>query len=267
MVNESAAKGRVSEGTEKAAIDWLHEVESHVAADSPLHEILRRIVDFAAALVSCDSCFVYVLERDELVLRASKNPRNDAVNRLKLRVGEGITGWVAEHLEPVALAHDAFRDARFRFFNELPEDRYEAFLSVPILCRGKAVGVINLQHREPHNYSRRQIQFISTLGFLVGAAIKIAQLEERNDQLSQELENRKVLERAKGIVQRELGLSEEEAYITLQRRSRQLRKPLREVAEAVILDAKTKAGAATSRTVNATGSSGEGDPLTFSSKQ
>ena len=110
----------------------------------------------------------------------------------------------------MALAHGAFRDARFRFFNELPEDRYEAFLSVPILCRGKAVGVINLQHREQHTYSRRQIQFISTLGFLVGAAIKIAQLEERNYQLSQQLEDRKVLERAKGIVQRELGLSEEE---------------------------------------------------------
>jgi signal transduction protein with GAF and PtsI domain len=242
MVDESALKVRALGCTEDAAFDWLHEVESHVAADSPLHEILRRIVDFAAALVSCDSCFVYVLEQDELVLRASKNPRNHAVNQLKLRVGEGITGWVAEHLQPVALAHGAFRDARFRFFNELPEDRYEAFLSVPILCRGKAVGVINLQHREEHTYTRRQIQFISTLGFLVGAAIKIAQLEERNYQLSQQLEDRKVLERAKGIVQRELGLSEEEAYISLQKRSRRLRKPLREIAEAVVLDAKTRDG-------------------------
>lgn len=242
MVDESAVRVRASGTVEEAAIDWLHEVESHVAADSRLHEILRRIVDFAAALVSCDSCFVYVLEQDELVLRASKNPRNNAINQLRLRVGEGITGWVAEHLQPVALARDAFRDARFRFFNELPEDRYEAFLSVPILCRGKAVGVINLQHREPHNYSQRQIQLISTLGFLVGAAIKIAQLEERNYELCQQLEDRKVLERAKGIVQRELGVSEEDAYINLQKRSRRLRKPLRQVAEAVILDAKTKAG-------------------------
>ena len=89
MVDENALKVRASGDKEEAAFDWLHEVESHVVADSPLHEILRRIVDFAAALVSCDSCFVYILEEDELVLRASKNPLNHAINRLKLRVGEG----------------------------------------------------------------------------------------------------------------------------------------------------------------------------------
>jgi uroporphyrinogen-III synthase len=238
MAENGAVNPKVPRNPEEEAIDWLQEVEGHVAADSPLHEILERIVDFASALVSCDSCFIYVLEEDELVLRASKTPRSHAVDRLKLLVGEGITGWVAEHLKPVALAHDAFRDERFRFFNELPEDRYEAFLSVPILCRGKPVGVINLQHREPHNYSRRQIQLISTLGFLVGAEIKIAQLEDRNYHLFRQLEDRKVLERAKGIVQRELGVSEEDAYITLQKRSRQLRRPLREIAEAVILRSK-----------------------------
>ena len=239
MTEDLTDKSRTS-SFDEGSIDWLEDVENHVAAGCPLPEILRRIVDCASALVSCDSCFIYVLERDELVLRASKNPRTRAVNRLKLRVGEGITGWVAEHLQPVALAREAFRDARFRFFNELPEDRYEAFLSVPILCRGKPVGVINLQHREPHSYSRRQIQLVSTLGLLVGAEIKIAQLEQRNYQLFQQLEDRKVLERAKGIIQRDMGLSEEDAYITLQQRSRRMRRPLREVADAVILRAKTK---------------------------
>jgi uroporphyrinogen-III synthase len=237
MTENSPVRAKASSSVEEAGIDWLHEVESHIAADSPLHEVLRRIVDFASALVNCDSCFVYVVEENELVLRASKNPRANVVDRLKLRIGEGITGWVAQHLQPVAVPHNTFLDARFRLFNELPEDHYEAFLSVPILCRGKAVGVVNLQHREPHNHTRRQIRLVSTLGFLVGSAIEIAQLEEKNSQLSQQLEDRKILERAKGIMQRELGLSEEDAYITLQKRSRQLRKPLRQVAEAVILGA------------------------------
>jgi signal transduction protein with GAF and PtsI domain len=241
MSEDGAAMRKPMDDTIADEIDWLHQVQTHIAEEGPLDEVLRRIADFAAAVVDCDSCFVYVLEQSDLVLRASKNPHTNVVGRLRLRVGEGITGWVAEHLRPVAVAHGAFRDPRFRFFNELPEDRYEAFLSVPILCRGKAVGVINLQHRAPNDYTRRQIQLISSLGFLVGAAIEIAQLEERNAQLSQELEDRKVLERAKGIVQRELGLSEEEAYISLQKRSRQLRKPLREVAEAIILSAKAKA--------------------------
>jgi signal transduction protein with GAF and PtsI domain len=66
-------------------------------------------------------------EGDELVLRASKNPHPEVVGRLKLRVREGITGWVAEHREPVAIPEKAAHDPRFQFFHELPEDSYEAF--------------------------------------------------------------------------------------------------------------------------------------------
>ena len=61
-------------------------------------------------------------------------------------MGQGITGWVAEHREPVAIPEKAALDPRFQFFHELPEDSYEAFLSVPLMCRGRVVGVINLQH-------------------------------------------------------------------------------------------------------------------------
>ncbi len=211
-----------------------------MAAADPLHDVLARVVEFAAALVKCDSCFAYVLENDELVLRASKNPHPEVVDRLKLRVGQGITGWVAEHRQPVAVPRNASQDPRFKFFNELPEDRYEAFLSVPVLCRGRAVGVINLQHRQPHTYSRREMKLISTVGFLVGAEMEMARLESENSHLSQQLETRKVVERAKGILQRELGLSEEQAYLALQRQSRQRRKSMKEVAEAIVLSEEVK---------------------------
>jgi GAF domain-containing protein len=120
-------------------------------------------------------------------------------------------------------------------FNELPEDTYEAFLSVPILSRGRVVGVINLQHREPHTYTRRQIRLISTIGFLVGAEIEMARLEGENSQLLQQLETRKLVERAKGILQRDLGMNEEQAYLALQRQSRQKRRSLKEIAEAIVL--------------------------------
>jgi uroporphyrinogen-III synthase len=220
---------------EDPAIGFLHQIGSRMAAADPLHEVLQKIVDFVVAVVKCDSCFVYVLETKELVLRASKNPHPEVVDRLKMRMGQGITGWVAEHLQPVAVNSNAFQDFRFQFFNELPEDRYEAFLSVPILCRTKLVGVINLQHRQPHTYSEGEIQLISTIGFLVGAEIEMARLEEENSQLSEELESRKIIERGKGILQRDLKISEEEAYLMLQKQSRQRRLSMREVAEAVIL--------------------------------
>ncbi|SRR6266478_569372 len=216
-------------------IDFLHDISSRMAAADPLHEVLAQIVEFASALVKCDSCFVYVVENDELVLRASKNPHAEVIDRLKLRMGQGITGWVAEHREPVAVSRNASQDGRFKFFNELPEDTYEAFLSVPILSRGRAVGVINVQHRQSHTYTHRQIRMISTIGFLVGAEIEVARLEVENSQLLQQLETRKLLERAKGILQRDLGIDEEQAYLALQRQSRQKRRSLKEIAEAIVL--------------------------------
>jgi signal transduction protein with GAF and PtsI domain len=225
-----------TEPTSLSDIDVLHEISRRIAAADPFHTVLSRVVSIVSSLVQCDSCFIYVLDHDdELVLRGSKNPHPDVVDRLKLRVGQGITGWVAEHRQPVAVARHAFEDPRFRLFNELPEDRYEAFLSVPVLSRGNVVGVINLQHREPHAHSRREIQVISTIGFLVGAEIEMARLEVENSQLSERLEARKVVNRAKGILQRELGITEEEAYLTIQRQSRQRRKTKKEIAEALIL--------------------------------
>jgi uroporphyrinogen-III synthase len=220
---------------EDSHVDLLHEIGVQLATADSFHEVLTRVVDFAAVLVKCDSCLIYVLEGEDLVLRASKNPHPEVVDRLKLRVGQGITGWVAEHQEPVAVAGKAAQDPRFQFFHELPEDTYEAFLSVPLMCRGRVMGVINLQHREHHVYRRREIRLISTVGFLVGAEIEMARLEGANSNLSEQLQTRKVVERAKGILQRDLGLSEEQAYLTLQRQSRQKRKAMKEIAEAIVL--------------------------------
>src|SRR3981081_1255152 len=225
---------------EDSNVDLLHEIGVRLATADEFHYVLTRGVQFASALVKCDSCLIYVLEGEELVLRASKNPHPEVVDRLKLRVGQGITGWVAEHQEAVAVPEKASQDPRFQFFHELPEDSYEAFLSVPLMCRGRVMGVINLQHRRPHVYAQKEIQLVSTIGFLVGGEIEMARLEEANSNLSEQLETRKVVERAKGILQRELGLSEEEAYLALQRQSRQKRKAMKELAEAIVLSDEVK---------------------------
>jgi two-component system, response regulator PdtaR len=220
---------------EDSHVSLLHDIGIQLATADGFHEVLRRVVDFASDLVKCDSCLVYVLEGDCLVLRASRNPHPEVVDRLKLRLGQGITGWVAEHLEFAAISERAAHDSRFQFFRELPEDTYEAFLSVPLMCRGRGVGVINLQHRNPHVYRQREIQLITTIGFLVGAEIELARLEDANSDLNQQLQTRKVVERAKGILQREMRLTEEQAYLALQRQSRQKRKPMKEIAEAILL--------------------------------
>jgi uroporphyrinogen-III synthase len=213
-----------------------------MAAEGPFNEVLNEVVECAVAVVTCDSCFVYLLEGDELVLRASKNSHPEAIGKLKVKLGQGITGWVAKHRQPVVVARNAAFDPRFQFFNELPEDRFEAFLSVPLLSRGRVVGVINLQNIASHDYSEREISLISTVGFLVGAEIEMARLEKEKSQLADRLELRKLIERAKGILQDDLKISEREAYLMLQRQSQHRRKSMKDIAEAVMLSQAVKQG-------------------------
>jgi signal transduction protein with GAF and PtsI domain len=223
-------------------VEFLHQIGSRMAAADSLDSILQHILDFIADLVRCDSCLVYVLEGEQLVLSASKNPHAELLRRIGLAMGQGITGWVAEHRQTVAITSHASTDSRFRMFHDLPEDLYEAFLSVPILCRGRVVGVINLQHRQPHHHTEREIRLITTIGYLVGAELELARIETEKAEMLRQLENRKLMERAKGILQKQLSVDEENAYLTLQKLSRQKRKPMREIAEAIILGEELRTG-------------------------
>ena len=234
---------RVAESTSTMAgfrngllpMEFLHEISSRIAAADPFHEVLTRVLDFVTMMVPCDSCFVYVLEQEKLVLRASKNPHADLVDRLGLQLGQGITGWVAQHREPVAIDSKASDDPRFSSFINLPEDRFEAILCTPVLCAGRVVGVITMQHRLPYKHTSVEVRLLSTIGFLVGAEIERARLETENLQLSDRLETRKLLDRAKSVLQRDFQLTEEDAYRRMQRESRQRRKAMREIAEAILL--------------------------------
>lgn len=131
-------------------VESLHEIGRQLAGDDELQTVLTGIVELITAVIQCDSCFIYIVESDELALRASKNSHPDEVDRIKIKVGEGITGWVAKYRTPVAVAEQAWKDPRFRPFSELPEDKFEAFLSVPILSRGRLIGIINVQHQLAH---------------------------------------------------------------------------------------------------------------------
>jgi signal transduction protein with GAF and PtsI domain len=223
-------------------IAFLHELGERIAASDPLQHVLARVVEFVTAVVHCDSCFLYVLEDGGLTLRASKNPHPEVIDRIKLRIGQGITGWVAEQRKPVAIASNAFQDPRFQSFSELPEDRYEAFLSVPVLCRDNLVGVINLQHRQPHTHTQREIQLISTIGFLVGPEIEMARREAEKLKFSELPEAQKLVEQAAQVLQRDRTFSEEEAFVAIQKQSRRSGKSMKEIASAVLLFDELAAG-------------------------
>jgi uroporphyrinogen-III synthase len=232
LTHTDEASHRTDEGMD---VSFLNQTAAQLSTATPLHDVLDVVVEFVMTVVKCDSCMVYVLEGEELVLRASKNPHSEVVDRLKIKMGQGITGWVAQHLEPVALGECAYSDARFKLFNELPEDRFEAFLSVPVVSGGRVVGVINVQNRARHQFKEREIKLIATIGFLIGAEVERVRLESENSVLLDRLATRTYLDRAKGILQRELKVNEDEAYRMMQRESQDRCKSMKEIAEAVML--------------------------------
>ncbi len=241
----------VEDGGDITPIAFLHEIGSRIASADSLHRVLDRIVAFVTTVIPADSCFIYVLEGRKLVLRGSKNPHAELVDRLGMQIGQGITGWVAEHKEPVAIASNASDDPRFKAFKNVPEDKFEAMLSVPILCASKVVGVINLQHRLSYQHTAHELQLLSMVGFLVGAEIERVRLESENTELAGRLETRRAVERAKGILQRDLSVSEEEAYRMMQRESRQRRKSMLEIAEVILLGEEIRKGQAAAQTETA----------------
>jgi uroporphyrinogen-III synthase len=206
--------------------------------------MLGEIVGLTVQVTDCDACLVYLIEKEtgDLVLQASQVPHAGSLGVLRIGVGEGVTGWVAEHRSPVALSSSASSDERFKSFPALVEDTYEAFLSVPVVNGGDTVGIINVHHREAHEHTPEEVRLVAFIGEQMGGAIvrgilaqENARLLEETQEMKRQLETRKLVERAKGILQHRYRLTEEEAYLRLRNESRRLRRPMRDLAEAIIL--------------------------------
>jgi len=204
--------------------------------------MLGEIVGLTVQVTACDACLVYLHEGDEIVLRASQVPHAADLGKLRMKMGEGVTGWVAVHKSVVALSSEAASDARFKYFQALIEDTYEAFASVPLVSGGEVVGVVNVHHRERHDHTPQEIALLTFIGEQMGIAVAKSMLADQNVRLLQEaneakrqLELRKIVERAKGILQHRHSLTEEEAYLRLRNESRRLRRPMKDLAEAIIL--------------------------------
>ena len=229
---------------ETTQVGLLHRISGIVSSELSLDEMLGEIIGITAQVTNCDACLVYLLEREtgEIVLRASQVPHAAALGNLRMKMGEGVTGWVAEHKSVVALAANAGEDARFKRFQILIEDTYEAFLSVPLIASGDLIGVINVHHRQLHEHKPDEIALLTFVGEQMGGAISKSLLADQNARLFEEtqemkrqLETRKVVERAKGILQQRYTLTEEDAYLRLRNESRRLRRPMKDLAEAIIL--------------------------------
>lgn len=201
------------------------------------NQFLKKLIKLITKIIAVDSCLIYFYDREKkkFILIASKKAHKKLIGKITLKQGEGITGWVADHKQTVVLNSKAYEDSRFKFFKELPEDRFEAFLSVPIIDREGVVGVINLQHSSIYQFTQNQIKTVEAIVKIIASAFEKVILERKVDYLEDKLAERKVIEKAKGILMKERKLTEEGAFQMIRHEAMKKRKPMKQIAEAMIL--------------------------------
>jgi len=158
----------------RAEAEALRRVGEATGSAFDLEEMLKVAADIAIQITGTDSCQVYLFDttKEELVLRATDESYANVVGKIRLKLGEGITGWVARERRPVQVPTKAWQDHRFKYFMEMQEGEYESLLSVPLLTRGEILGVINVRTRIPHEYSKNQVRLLSGIANQVAGAIE-----------------------------------------------------------------------------------------------
>jgi uroporphyrinogen-III synthase len=159
----------------KSQVELLHQISNIVSSNLSLEKMLKELIGLAVEVTDCDACLVYLLDRNrnEIVLRGSQLPHAKEIGHIRLKMGEGVTGWVAQNKSVVALPANAAADTRFKSFQKLQEDTYQAFLSVPLVGEGELIGVINIHHKSPHEHSQDEIGLVTFLGEQMGGAVSV----------------------------------------------------------------------------------------------
>lgn len=179
---------RVAEKTLEA--DALSEVGQAIGSMFVVDEMLKKVADIVAKVTGTDLCLIYLLDETahELVLWGASGPTKQAIGKIRLKVGEGVTGWVAQEGRRVVLNKEAWRDARFKPIPWLSQDKYHSMLSVPLRGSTDLVGVINVRTNPPHEYTEMQIGLLDSIARQVGGAVenynRFRRLEQQASRLS-----------------------------------------------------------------------------------
>jgi GAF domain-containing protein len=158
----------------------LYGVIGLVSSALELRPMLQGIVDLATDATGCHACFIYLLERDQLTMRAASPVFADAVDHVQMDIDEGLTGWVARHRTPEFIRERAMDDPRMKYFSVLREEHFQSMLAVPILSRaGETIGVIVLHTQAPHEFAEGTLTLLVHIASLISGALENVQLYER----------------------------------------------------------------------------------------
>ena len=222
-------------------IKALSKISKAITSDLYLEDILRLIVTVTAEVLGSNICSLMLIDEktNELVIRASQSISEEYNKKPPLKVGEGIAGKVAKENKSIVVK-DVIKEKEYKHKDIAKKEGLCSLLCVPLAVRGKVIGVINCYTSKPHDFTETEINVLTTIANEAAVAIENTELMVKSRVIQEELENRKRIERAKGILMKEEGLTEEQAYLKLQKYSMDHRKTMREVADAIILSAEIK---------------------------
>lgn len=222
-------------------IKALTKISKAIASDLYLEDILRLIVTMTAEVMSSNICSLMLIDekKNELIIRATQSVSEEYNKKPPLKIGEGIAGKVAKENRPLTVK-DVTKEKEYKYQDIAKKEGLCSLLCVPLAVKGRVIGVINCYTSTPHDFTETEINVLTSIANQAAVAIENTELMVKSKVIQEELEARKRIERAKGILMKEEGLTEEQAYLKLQRCSMDHRKTMREVAEAIILTADMK---------------------------
>ncbi|HEY5594560.1 MAG TPA: GAF and ANTAR domain-containing protein, partial [Nitrospiria bacterium] len=243
QVGGAIENARLYEEMRKKAmqIETLSLVSKTIASNRYLKEILQLIVAMTAEMMNSTICSIMLLDEDkqELEIVATQSLSEEYRKKPNLKVGQSISGRAVKEKRPIAVL-DVTREPGYMYADLARKEGLCSLLSVPMMIRDRAVGVTNSYTSHEHTFYDEEIKILQAVANQAAVAIENTKLIRRSNEMQEALENRKIVERAKGVLMREKKIAEEEAFRILQRQSMNTRKSMKEIAEAVILASEIK---------------------------
>ena len=181
-------------------------------------------------------CSLLLLDKEgrELAVRATQSV-SEAYNKKKnIKLGEGIAGAVAKTGEHITVS-DVRQDERYINRSIAKKEKLCSLLCVPLVFKSKTIGALSMYTSKLHKFTKHEINILKSVANQAAIVIENFRLVVESKVIKEELESRKVIERAKGILMKRNGLSEDEAYRRIRKYSMDSRKSMREIAEALLV--------------------------------
>ncbi|OAN34548.1 GAF domain-containing sensor histidine kinase [Mycolicibacterium iranicum] len=155
----------------------------HAASSGPgVEPLAAAAARMITAATDSDVCFVHVLDDTErsLTLAGATPPFDSEVGKIRLPLGQGISGWVASHREPVAIRKDKESDPRYLPFRSLRGRDFTSMVSVPMETDpGGLVGVLNVHTVAEREFGDRDVEMLLVIGRLIAGAMHQARLHRQ----------------------------------------------------------------------------------------